>query len=441
MKNLWQSVLFLSVISLLVVGCAGTSSASDNASANVVSEQQPNNVAQTIVTQGDLTGTPTELCDSVTPGSDPSTRTYDEVEQVLDLSLDYQAIFCTEAGPIYVDLFEDYTPITINNFVFLAERGYYNNITFHRVIQDFMVQGGDPTASGSGGPGYQFEDEFVGFLHFDVPNLLAMANAGPGTNGSQFFITTVETPHLDYLHTIFGQVLEGQENVANIRLRDPQTDSAPGTALETVLIITNPEAVDSDYTAPELATQEQITEAIANVPEIPGIALDVERTGLIEREALIASFPEDESEALTTFLDAHNYAYSARITHTNASCDLQNVPLMGMNYTLHTFATKEDAATALNDDFVAAFVTNGGEYESIEGEELPNPIYTQSITACDTDALEARTYWQRGRFIAVATVTIPTNSDGTPEQWLGQVVGRQVYENLLSSILRPEIGH
>ncbi|MBC7870924.1 MAG: peptidylprolyl isomerase [Chitinophagaceae bacterium] len=428
------------MISLLAAACAGTSSASDQSSSNIIN-QQPNTVAQAIVSQGDLTGTPTELCDAVTPASDPSTRSYDAPEEVLDASIDYQAIFCTETGPIYIDLFEDYAPITINNFVFLAERGYYNNTTFHRVIEDFMVQGGDPTASGSGGPGYQFEDEFVGFLNFDVPNLLAMANAGPGTNGSQFFITTVETPHLDYMHTIFGQVIEGQENVANIRLRDPQTDTTPGTSLETVLIITNPEAVVSDYEAPELATQEQVIEAIASIPEIPGITLDVERTGLLESEALVASFPEERSEELATFLDANNYEYSARIAHTNASCDLQNVPLMGMNYTLHTFATKEDAAAALDDDFISTFVTNGAEFESSESEELLYPIYTQTTTACDTDALEARTYWQRGRFIAVASVTIPTNSDGTPDQWLGQVVGRQVYENLLSSILRPEIGH
>ena len=112
---------------------------------------------------------------------------------------------------------------------FFREQGYYNNTTFHRVIQDFMAQGGDPTATGTGGPGYSFDDEFVGFLNFDRPGWLAMANSGANTNGSQFFITTVPYPSLNYNYTIFGEVLEGQENVANIRLRDPDTATEPGT--------------------------------------------------------------------------------------------------------------------------------------------------------------------------------------------------------------------
>ena len=123
---------------------------------------------------------------------------FQEAETVLEPDVDYRAIFCTTAGTVYVDLYESLTPMTVNNFVFLAQQGYYDNTTFHRVIPDFMVQGGDPTATGSGGPGYQFGDEPVGFLTFDRPGLLAMANAGPGTNGSQFFITTVPdaTPQL-----------------------------------------------------------------------------------------------------------------------------------------------------------------------------------------------------------------------------------------------------
>src|SRR5688572_14124487 len=120
---------------------------------------------------------------------------------------------CTDAGAIYIDLLEDFAPATVNNFVFLAQNNYYDNTIFHRVLEDFMAQGGDPTGTGSGGPGYQFRDEFAPFLTFDRPYLLAMANAGAGTNGSQFFITTAETPHLDFRHTIFGDVLEGQENV------------------------------------------------------------------------------------------------------------------------------------------------------------------------------------------------------------------------------------
>ena len=112
----------------------------------------------------------------------------------------------TEKGTISVDLFSEQTPITVANFVNLASRGFYDNLNFHRVIQDFMIQGGCPSGNGMGGPGYRFADEFLLELRHDSPGKLSMANAGPGTNGSQFFITHVPTPHLDDAHTIFGSV-------------------------------------------------------------------------------------------------------------------------------------------------------------------------------------------------------------------------------------------
>ena len=114
-------------------------------------------------------------------------------------------------GDINLTLFADQTPLTVANFINLAKRGYYNGLTFHRVIDDFMVQGGCPEGSGSGGPGYQFEDEFDTDLRHDKPGILSMANAGPGTNGSQFFITHVPTPWLDDNHSVFGEVLSGDD--------------------------------------------------------------------------------------------------------------------------------------------------------------------------------------------------------------------------------------
>ena len=133
------------------------------------------------------------------------------------------AILHTNAGPIRVELFDNHAPKTVRNFVELAEGAreytdprtgqagngpYYDGTIFHRVISGFMIQGGDPTGTGRGGPGYQFADEFHGELQFDRPYLLAMANAGPGTNGSQFFITVGPTPHLNRRHTIFGEVTD-----------------------------------------------------------------------------------------------------------------------------------------------------------------------------------------------------------------------------------------
>lgn len=156
---------------------------------------------------------------------------------VIDPAKSYHAIFKTDKGDIKIKLFADKAPQTVNNMVFLAREGYYDGTTFHRVIPDFMAQGGDPTGSGMGGPGYKFGDEFHPDLKFDRPGLLAMANAGPGTNGSQFFITFVETPWLNNRHTIFGEVVEGMDVVKKIRIRDPQRDRQPGDTLKTVEIV------------------------------------------------------------------------------------------------------------------------------------------------------------------------------------------------------------
>jgi len=119
----------------------------------------------------------------------------------------------TSKGQIEIQLYANAAPNTVNNFVFLANEGFYDGITFHRVITDFMIQGGDPTGSGSGGPGYRFDDEFDGNPHTHQTGSLSMANAGPNTNGSQFFICHGPQPHLDGKHTVFGQVIQGQEVV------------------------------------------------------------------------------------------------------------------------------------------------------------------------------------------------------------------------------------
>ncbi len=126
----------------------------------------------------------------------------------------------TSKGKIVVALEPNKTPVTTANFVNLAQKGFYNGITFHRVIPDFMIQGGDPTGTGAGGPGYRFEDEFDASLKHTGPGILSMANAGPGTNGSQFFITHVATPWLDGKHSVFGRVTAGQDVVNAIAQGD-----------------------------------------------------------------------------------------------------------------------------------------------------------------------------------------------------------------------------
>lgn len=135
-----------------------------------------------------------------------------EVEIMENVKL--QACIKTGKGEMNLTLFPEVAPMTVLNFVNLSKRGYYDGLKFHRVIADFMVQGGDPTGTGSGGPGYNFRDEFKEGVVFDKKGILAMANAGPNTNGSQFFITHVETPWLNYKHSIFGELInEEDQNV------------------------------------------------------------------------------------------------------------------------------------------------------------------------------------------------------------------------------------
>ena len=122
----------------------------------------------------------------------------------------------TDRGDIRLELFREQVPKTVQNFVDLTSKGYYNGLSFHRVIPDFMIQAGCPEGTGTGGPGYEFEDEFHPDLRHDGPGTLSMANAGPNTNGSQFFITHVATPHLDDKHSVFGKVIDGQEVVDSV---------------------------------------------------------------------------------------------------------------------------------------------------------------------------------------------------------------------------------
>ena len=154
---------------------------------------------------------------------------------VIDPAKKYIATFHTEVGDFQVELFAAQAPQTVNNFVFLAREGFYNNTTFHRVIRDFMAQGGDPTGTGTGGPGYKFADERGALsLKHDRAGILSMANAGPNTNGSQFFITFGPTPHLNGKHGVFGVITSGMDVVRSIRERDPGRARELGTRINSI---------------------------------------------------------------------------------------------------------------------------------------------------------------------------------------------------------------
>jgi len=172
----------------------------------------------------------------------------------LDTSKTYTAVFELVKGDEFeILLYDDLVPSIVENFVNLSNSGFYDGITFHRVIADFMAQGGDPTGTGSGDPGYKFADEFHVDARHDKPGILSMANSGFNSNGSQFFITLVETAFLDAFddndqlkncagfsvscHAVFGEVVSGMDVVTNIRIRDPGTDPNPGDAIKTIRIV------------------------------------------------------------------------------------------------------------------------------------------------------------------------------------------------------------
>ncbi len=159
-----------------------------------------------------------------------------------------QAIIKTDKGEINLNLFPEVAPVTVINFITLAKSGYYNGLKFHRVIKDFMIQGGDPTGTGAGGPGYQFGDEFKKEVTFNKKGLLAMANAGPNTNGSQFFITHVPTEWLNYRHTIFGEVVSDKDQsvVDNIE---------QGDVMNEIVIVGDSDKLLEDENTKEFYTQ------------------------------------------------------------------------------------------------------------------------------------------------------------------------------------------
>jgi cyclophilin family peptidyl-prolyl cis-trans isomerase len=398
------------------------------------------------------TQTPDELCAASLPASDPATLQFDQPEQVLEAGVNYQAIFCTEAGAVYVDLFEAQTPVTVNNFVFLAQQGYYNNSTFHRVIEGFMAQAGDPVGNppGTGGPGYQFEDEPVSFLTFDSPGWLAMANAGPATNGSQFFITTAVTDWLNYRHTIFGRVLEGQSVVDS--LPDNQSDPNLLSRLETVLIITDPASVSSSYQAPELASREDVSAALAAFPsqfsatlqamQAPELAeilsVDEANLGVQEIAEYIAATSETaDASALEAYYSANPAEYHARFGLTNSACDLANFPVGLMRYDLDAYATEEAAQSALEESQLVALQAAQG-FEPFQSE-LGLTLFRGSATLCEQALVVMRSVQQRGRFVAFIEVAFVDGVIAPSEEnvQLADYLLSQFVPSLIESPLMP----
>jgi cyclophilin family peptidyl-prolyl cis-trans isomerase len=399
--------------------------------------------------------TPAEICADATPADSMVPGQLEGAEDVLQDGVDYQAVFCTTAGPVLVELYETQTPITVNNFVYLAQIGYYNNTNFHRVIPDFMVQGGDPTNTGSGGPGYRFEDEILDELTFNRPGLLAMANAGPGTNGSQFFITTVVTDWLNGNHTIFGEVLAGQPNVENIRLRDPQQSLDPGTLLETVVIIEDPTSVSAEEEVLVPASQEEVIAAFDGLNTYVPILL--ERFGvslggplgdmfmladdagtLLDTAAVVSSMSEDVQAAAESYYADHNHEYALSASIALAECDLSGFPVYELNYRLDAYPTAADAEAALADEALGSIQEAEGFTPYAGDTPVPYAVYTREQNNCDMPTVLARAFQQRGRFVVTQEATI-TAPNGEIAAFLPEAFTQPLYEDALNQILRPEL--
>ncbi len=381
--------------------------------------------------------TPAEICAAATPAEAGSRGPFSAAENVLQEGVDYLAVLCTSAGPILVDLFETQTPLTVNNFAFLANAGFYNNTNFHRVISDFMAQAGDPTNTGAGGPGYQFPDEIVDGLVFDRPGLLAMANAGPGTNGSQFFLTTVPTDWLNGAHTIFGRVLAGQSNVEAIEVRDPQQAFGPGTMLETVVILDDPASVIVEEETLTPATREDVEAAWATLP--------VKVMNVLGRYSVVFAgapdLPEIFSldEAVTAVTDAPagaRYEYSAAASLVNTACALDDFPIYALNYRIDVYTTPEEAAAAADDPALAEQQTAEGF--TVAEAPLVWPIFTRPFSGCGFDDLVlARQIVPHGRFLTTAeAVTTAENVQIAP--FLPEAFTTPLFQDALHTIVRPE---
>jgi len=183
------------------------------------------------------TATPVEEVTPIVTPAKQSKSWSQPPAMTIDPAKKYEALLKTVKGDVRIELYADKAPKTVNNFVFLARQGFYNGVTFHRVIPGFMAQTGDPSGTGSGGPGYAFEDEFDPSLRHDSEGIVSMANAGKNTNGSQFFITYAPQPHLNDVHSVFGKVVEGMEVVKALTPRDPAQNGPAGDKILSVEII------------------------------------------------------------------------------------------------------------------------------------------------------------------------------------------------------------
>jgi cyclophilin family peptidyl-prolyl cis-trans isomerase len=390
--------------------------------------------------------TPEEICTEATANiQEPAVRTFAQAEQVLKDGVDYWAVFCTEKGPIYVDLLEDDAPITVNSFVFLAQQGYYNNTTFHRVLPGFMAQGGDPTGTGAGDPGYSFVNETKKELVFDRPGLLAMANAGPDTNGSQFFITVVPADYLNGSYTIFGQVFQGQDVVELIRLRDPeQQPDYPGDTLQTIVIVEDPATVAAvvdgiptlDHFQALLAQQ-----VVSQVSDQYALDADFSHTYDLTQEA--ESWTDEGGAAFVDFmkgyLQEHGFQGTAAALLLQNQCPAtpQEGPIWAVGFQVSDYGTADQAQAVLTDNTLADQFVQAGVFQKY-ADELDGRLFSIPTPAdqwCGPNGVYYRYQMTQGRYLLTVDTVVDSSilSDQTSPTVL------EFMDYLMNGLLVPPV--
>jgi cyclophilin family peptidyl-prolyl cis-trans isomerase len=381
--------------------------------------------------------TPDDLCAAVRP-IEPETRAFKQAENVLQDGVDYWAIMCTDTGAIYFDLFEAAAPITVNNFVFLAQQGYYNLTTFHRVLPGFMAQGGDPTGTGSGGPGYEFEDETDNGLIFDRFGLLAMANAGPNTNGSQFFVTFGQPDWLNGNHTIFGQVYQGMDAAEMLLLRDPQESPAyDGAALYTVLIVDDPASVTATPDGPpgiehfQNLMEKHIADRLAQ-----SFTLAEEYAHTYDAAAEAESWREDGGDALVDYMAAylsdHGFIGTAAILMPVNECppNPADLPIWAIGFQVSDYGAADAAQGVVSDDARADRLVGAGAYEAYtDPEGINGRLFSRALPEegwCGPNGMYYRLEVPYGRYLLTADLIVDAefindSSEPTAAQYMGFV--------------------
>jgi cyclophilin family peptidyl-prolyl cis-trans isomerase len=428
----------LSLVAALVVILA---IAASSASAVTTPPYAANLVAQNAAT-------PDEIC-AAADHAEPENRAFSEAEQVLEDGVDYGAVICTAAGAIYLDLYEDQAPVTVNNFVFLAQNGFYNNTTFHRVIPGFMAQGGDPLGTGTGGPGYQFADEVNNGLVFDEYGLLAMANSGPDTNGSQFFITTSLPSHLDGLHTVFGKVTQGIDVAELLTPRDPQRGPAyAGDALETIVIIDDPAmvAVTPDL-PPSVDHLQTILEKAVTTQIIEIFTLDEGASRVYDLDAEAGSWQSSGGNELVAWMRAYlserefGGTASVLVNLTECPANPGDLPIWSIQIMIADFSGAEAAEAVVFDDARSAALVDHGAFAGyVDPAEFPARVYhIPAANDCGDNGTLYRLEFPYGRYILATDlvldgdfVTMDTQPSAT--QLLVSVLQELLY-NSVSGVL------